>query len=270
MLDFVHRNLDNSREKPAAVVCCLVDFSKAFNRIDHNVIVTILSDLNVPTCALRLVVSYLSNRKMCVRWNGATSNEQDIPGGGPQGGLLTVLLFNLQVNLAGAPCPLKATLPSGTFGPEPAVQLPEQGPLQPVPAVQELVHPATPPLHHEHEHSPTQHLPPCHKKEKILKKKYVDYLSLLEAINLKTSLKPMAPLIGPKNLHDLPGLYFPLDQSVLQHQLSDLASFTIKNKMKINHKKTKIIPFNFSKSYDFTPQLHFPNSEVLEVINESL
>ena len=92
---------------------------------------------------------------------------------------------------------------------------------------------------------------------------------MLEAINLKTSLKPMAPLIGPKNLHDLPGLYFPFDQSVLQHQLSDLATFTIKNKMKINHKKTKIIPFNFSKSYDFTPQLHFPNSEALEVIYET-
>ena len=233
MIDFIHRNLDNSREKPAAVVCCLVDFSKAFNRIDHNVIVTILSDLNVPTCALRLVVSYLSNRKMCVRWNGATSNEQYIPGGGPQGGLLTVLLFDLQVNLAGAPCPLKTTLPSGTFGPEPPVQI------------------------------PAQLLPPCHKKEKTLKKKYVDDLSLLEVINLKDSLKPMVPFIGPRNLHDLPGLYFPPDQSVLQHPLSDLASFTIKNKMKINHKKTKIIPFNFSKSYDFTPQLQFPNCEDL-------
>ena len=67
--------------------------------MDHNVIVTILSDLNVPICALRRIVSYLSNRKMCVRYNGAESDVQDIPGGGPQGGLLT----DLQVNLAGAP-----------------------------------------------------------------------------------------------------------------------------------------------------------------------
>ena len=41
------------------------------------------------------------------------------------------------------------------------------------------------------------------------------------------------------------------------------------NKMKINHKKTKIIPFNFSKNYDFLPQLHFPNCEALEVIHET-
>ena len=96
-----------------------MDFSKAFNRIDHNTIVTILSDLNVPTCAIRLVISYLSGRKMCVRYGGAESNEQCIPGGGPQGGLLTVLLFDLQVNFAGAPCRTIPLLPNGVEGPEP-------------------------------------------------------------------------------------------------------------------------------------------------------
>ena len=52
---------------------------------------------------------------MCVRYNGAESAEQHIPGGGPQGGL------------AGAPCPIYPTIPIGTAGPEPdPVQL---GPL---------------------------------------------------------------------------------------------------------------------------------------------
>ena len=70
-------------------ICGLVDFSKALNCIDHNVIVTILSDLNIPTCALRLITSYLSNRRMCVHLNGATSKKQLIPGRGPHGSLLT-------------------------------------------------------------------------------------------------------------------------------------------------------------------------------------
>ena len=48
MLDFIHKKLDNRQKEPTAVLCGLVDFIKAFNRIDHNVIVTILSDLNVP------------------------------------------------------------------------------------------------------------------------------------------------------------------------------------------------------------------------------
>ena len=118
LLDFVHRNLDATSTKPTAVLAAFVDFSKAFNRIDHNIIVTILAELNIPTCALRLIVSYLSNRKMCVRYNGAESHEQAIPGSGPQGGLLTVILFNLQVNFAGAPCPNFTLLPLGTAGPE--------------------------------------------------------------------------------------------------------------------------------------------------------
>ena len=60
-----------------------------------------------------------------------------------------------------------------------------------------------------------------------------------------------------------------MDQSIPQHQLADLADFTYRNKMKINHKKTKIIPFNFSKKFDFLPQLHFPDCEPLEVIYET-
>ena len=56
---------------------------------------------------------------MCIRYHGAVSSERDMPGGGPQGNLLIVLLFILQVNLAGAPCTVPRTLPDGVAGPEP-------------------------------------------------------------------------------------------------------------------------------------------------------
>ena len=92
---------------------------------------------------------------------------------------------------------------------------------------------------------------------------------MLESINLKSTLTPTAPIIGPPNLHEIPGLSLPVDQSILQHQLADLADFTLRNKMKINNKKTKIIPFNFSKKFDFLPQLHFPNCDPIEVIYET-
>ena len=234
MLDFIQKNLDDNQKNPTAVLAGLVDFSKAFNRIDHNIIITILSDLNVPTCALRLVMSYLTGRKMCVRFNGAQSDDQYIPGGGPQGGLLTVILFDLQVNLAGNPCPLPSTLQPGEVGPD-------LGPLQAGP------------------------LPPCHMQERLLKKKYVDDLSLLEAIRLHL-LVPAPPIVGPANIHEVPGLTLPPDRSALQHQLADLERFTANNKMKINYKKTKILPFNFTKKSDFLPQLSFPGGEPLEVI----
>ena len=109
-------------------------------------------------------------------------------------------------------------------------------------------------------------LPLCHQKEKTMNKKYVDDLSLLESIDLKATLVPSPPVIGQPNLQELPGLSLPPDLSILQHQLEDLLVFTDKNKMKINFKKTKILPFNFSKKFDFLPQLNFPNCEPLEVI----
>ena len=102
-----------------------------------------------------------------------------------------------------------------------------------------------------------------------MKKKYVDDLTLLESIDLKSTLCHAAPIVGPPNLHEIPGLSFPVEQSILQHQLADLLEFTNTNKMKINFKKTKIIPFNFSKKFDFLPQLHFPDSQPLEVIYET-
>ena len=112
-------------------------------------------------------------------------------------------------------------------------------------------------------------LPPCHHEENILKKKYVDDLILLETIDLKSVLVPTAPIFGPPNLHEIPGLHLPPEQSILQHQLADLLDFTEANKMKINSKKTKIIPFNLSKKNDFLPQLNLPNCPPIEVIYET-
>ena len=80
-----------------------------------------------------------------------------MPGGGPQGTLLIVLLFILQVNLAGAPCPVPRTLPDGVAGPEPN------------PVVD----------------SP---LALCHLTEKKEDKKFVDDLTMMEVVNLKENL----------------------------------------------------------------------------------
>ena len=92
---------------------------------------------------------------------------------------------------------------------------------------------------------------------------------MLETIDLKAALIPSPPIIGPPNIHEQPGLSLPPDLSILQHQLKDLLEFTDKNKMKINFKKTKILPFNFSKKFDFLPQLSFPDCDPLEVIYET-
>ena len=55
----------------------------------------------------------------------------------------------------------------------------------------------------------------------------------------------------------------------MQHKLQDLVHFTDENQMKINFKKTKILPFNFTKSMKFLPQISFPDREPLEVIYQT-
>ena len=259
MIHFILLKVD--QKKPTAVLATLVDFSKAFNRICHNRLLTILSDLNIPNCALKLIASYLTNRRMCVRYQGATSEFQSTPGGGPQGSLLIVLFFILIVNDAGKPCTPKSTLPEDVHGPEP----------NPFPTLDTSPHPTQAAGDAPHDQSlggssiSTAAPPPCHSPTKTARFKYVDDLTLLEEVSLG-SLEIIPKFIGPFNYHERHGLYLPKEASVLQHSLSDLSSFTAKNLMKINLKKTQVMPFNFSKTKDFIPQLSIKDDYQLDVI----
>ena len=72
----------------------VISFFKAYNRQNHNIHITKLSDLQVPGWLLNLVMGYLKNREMVMRYNNKTSPSRSLPGGGPQGGL-----FNLPKNM---------------------------------------------------------------------------------------------------------------------------------------------------------------------------
>ena len=104
MVHFILQSMDGDSD--AAVLGVPVDYSKAFNRMKHSDIMCNLIALNVPTCAVKFIKSYLTQRSMCVRYKGEVSSFKSCPGGGPQGGLLTGVLFCLQVNKAGRPCSL--------------------------------------------------------------------------------------------------------------------------------------------------------------------
>ena len=84
-----------------AVLAVMVDFSKAFNRQNHNLLITKLSDMGVPAWLLRIVMGFLSGRNMMVRYKGKLSSIKSLPGGGPQGTLLGLLLFIVLINDVG-------------------------------------------------------------------------------------------------------------------------------------------------------------------------
>ena len=57
--------------------------------------------MGVPGWLLKLVISFLKNRSMKVKYKGKYSKLFSLPGGGPQGSLLGLFLFLVLINDAG-------------------------------------------------------------------------------------------------------------------------------------------------------------------------
>ena len=93
LIEFINFILHQQESESTAVLASLVDFSKAFNRQDHSILITKLCDLGTPGWLLKIVVAFLSNRSMKVKYKGAYSSLFSLPGGGPQGSLLGLFLF---------------------------------------------------------------------------------------------------------------------------------------------------------------------------------
>ena len=99
LIEFINFILSSQENcEPTAVLACMLDFSQAFNRQNHVILVTKLSDMGVPAWLLKIVISFLKDRTMVVRFKGTTSSVRSLPGGGPQGTLLGLLLFLVLIN----------------------------------------------------------------------------------------------------------------------------------------------------------------------------
>ena len=96
LLNFVHATLD--KKKSHAVLAACVDISKAFNRVDHTLVVQDLYDMHTPAWLLNIVISYLSDRSMFLTFNNSQSTRKMLPGGGPQGAYLGGLIFIIKYN----------------------------------------------------------------------------------------------------------------------------------------------------------------------------
>ena len=102
IINFILEKTDDPN-KPTAIVNLLADWSKAFNKVNHNIVIRILKALKVPEWMLRLLLSYLKNRKMILRFRNCSSHPKDLPGGCPQGTLIGVILYILYINPIGFP-----------------------------------------------------------------------------------------------------------------------------------------------------------------------
>ena len=75
-------------------VLALLDFSKAYDTVWRERLLTTMKDQGVPISIIKWIRSFLQNRIAKVKFNGTLSNSKQMKQGLPQGAVLSPLLFH--------------------------------------------------------------------------------------------------------------------------------------------------------------------------------
>ena len=94
LLNSIHKQLKCKKK-----VCVIaLDIQKAFDSVDHNLLISKLRSIGCSENVIKWFESYLSQRRQYIELNGQTSDEKTVIKGVPQGSILGSLLFIIFIN----------------------------------------------------------------------------------------------------------------------------------------------------------------------------
>ena len=82
-----------NKKKPIQTTAALIDFSRAFDKVNHKRLLDQFENPSIPSCFARWYRSFLTDRKYCVHFGTARSTFVRFANGVPQGSVSGPLLF---------------------------------------------------------------------------------------------------------------------------------------------------------------------------------
>ena len=93
-----HNKILEELEKSNNVDVIYLDFTKAFDKVDHGILLNKLKKIGINVKIGVWIHNFLPNRQQCVAVNGTSSSECQVRSGIPQGSVLVPILFLIHIS----------------------------------------------------------------------------------------------------------------------------------------------------------------------------